>query len=176
MPLADSFCRSDGECVQWLEERGNDRFFDFAAPDIIGTLSWDAAKEFFKEEFIAQVESGVEKYEPRSRLRKDVLKELHEYVPFAWRKANDCRGISAGRSIDHFIAWTWLAGDTELSRLLDTVPYTHYGKPHLRQLCRYYGIDFGDLDDGYYCTSERAPMVHADDVPDPFELPEVPRE
>jgi hypothetical protein len=72
-----------------------------------------------------------------------------EYMPFAWDKANDMRGLSAGRSVQHFVGWTWLAGDDELSAWCDdNSNYQHYGKEILVRICEHYGWDWRQWDDG----------------------------
>ncbi len=77
--------------------------------------------------------------------RKNVIKAMQDYMSFAWEKANDKRGISANRSIDHFKGWLWLLGDEEGLRYLK-VNYAPYGKPGLAYVCKKYG--FKDEDNG----------------------------
>lgn len=67
-----------------------------------------------------------------------------DYMEFAWDKANNGRGISAMRSMHHYMAWTWMLGD-DLGNLLD---YQYYGKDNLVKICKHYGWDHAKWDDG----------------------------
>lgn len=89
-----------------------------------------------------------EDYQPAFKSREDVLKRMEEYMEFAWDKANNFRGLSAGRSIQHYIAWTWLAGDPELTKEIENMKYQYYGKDILKRICEYYGWDASQWDDG----------------------------
>lgn len=75
-----------------------------------------------------------------------------EYMPFAWEKANNCRGLSAGRSLAHYTAWLWLDGDNEIWPTLED--YEYYGKDKLVEICNYLGIDSKQWDDGIRKNSE----------------------
>ena len=71
--------------------------------------------------------------------RENVIKYMQDYMSFAWEKANDKRGISANRSIDHFKGWLWLLEDEESIEYLK-VNYAPYGKPGLAYICIKYGF------------------------------------
>lgn len=83
--------------------------------------------------------------------RDSIIKEMEDYMSFAFEKANDMRGLSANRSIMHYIAWTWLSGERHLSdeinRALNS-DYQHYGKEILRSICEHYGWDWHQWDNG----------------------------
>ncbi len=79
--------------------------------------------------------------------RDDIIKEMREYITFAFDKAHGERGISASRSIEHFIAWTWLAGDIVFSTQIEEEydqNYHGYGLPILIKICKHYGFDIPD--------------------------------
>ena len=107
--------------------------------DLISRLPHEAAKRFLKPEFAAPDE-----WVQSPRDRESLIAEMAEYMPFAWDKANNGRGISAGRSLSHFSAWIWLAGD-DLGDLND---YEFYGKDNLARICAHYGWDSRQWDDG----------------------------
>ena len=65
---------------------------------------------------------------------------------FAWKKANNKRGISTQRSIDHYTSWLWLDGNEDLAEKIQN--YTYYGKPQLIEICKYLNIDHSKYDDG----------------------------
>jgi len=79
--------------------------------------------------------------------RDDVIQEMREYITFAFDKAYGERGISANRSIMHFIAWSWLSGDIAFSTQIED-EYDHnyhsYGLPILIKICKHYGFDIPD--------------------------------
>lgn len=74
-------------------------------------------------------------WEVAPRDRESLLVEMRAYMPFAWDKANNERGLSASRSMSHYSAWIWLAGDD----LGDLHEYDNYGKDNLRRICEHYG-------------------------------------
>ncbi|CUK21974.1 hypothetical protein [Achromobacter xylosoxidans] len=130
--------RTDAEIVQRIEEIKDRDVLGFEQTDLILSLSFDAAKPFLKEG------ATSEQWEPAPRDREGVIKQMLDYMPFAWEKANNGRGISASRSMSHFSAWTWLAGDD----LGDLGDYEYYGKDNLVRICNHYGWDSSQWDDG----------------------------
>ena len=82
---------------------------------------------------------------------------MHDYMHFAWGKANDCRGLSANRSIMHCIAWLWLAEEDELLAHVEheyNTNYCYYGKPILEMICDHFGWDWSAWDDGVRTNGE----------------------
>lgn len=68
--------------------------------------------------------------EGRLKTRQDVVDRMKNYLDFAWEKANDERGLSADRSIQHYIAWAWLIDDQLYNKLVHMyeTEYREYGK------------------------------------------------
>ena len=91
-----------------------------------------------------------------------LLGAIEEYMPFAWDKANNCRGLSADRSVSHMKAWLWLLGD-DLGEKLDGI-YCFYGKPCLRVICEKYGWDWRQWDDGEWRNEEGGAWTPPPDV------------
>lgn len=92
---------------------------------------------------------------PESELTREVmLAKMLAYMEFAWGKANDCRGISAGRSISHYVAWIWLAGDRAFSSEVEQIEHRYYGKPALVAICERYEWDWKKWDDDRWTDSE----------------------
>ena len=106
--------------------------------DLVIRLPFEKAKPFLHK----TPKSEDWKVAPRDR--ESLLKEMYDYMPFAWDKANDCKGLSASRSMEHYQAWVWLAGDD----LGDFSEYDYYGKDHLSRICDYYRWDYSSWDDG----------------------------
>lgn len=82
---------------------------------------------------------------------EDVRKVAVDYMEFAWDKANNCRGISAGRSMAHYKAWLWLLGQDGFDGIED---YEHYGKDNLVRICEFLGLDSTKWDDRRRVNSE----------------------
>ena len=55
-----------------------------------------------------------------------------EYLRFAIGKAENHRGLSASRSIDHFRGWVWLTASLELYEQFNETSYANYGAPQLK--------------------------------------------
>lgn len=81
----------------------------------------------------------------------DVHKKCVDYMEFAWEKANNFRGISAMRSIQHYVAWMWMKGDDFLDEAIDD--YQYYGKDLLVEICKRLGIE-PTWDDGVRLNEE----------------------
>ncbi len=128
--------RTQQEILARIEEVKEDDFFGFQRTELIEFLNYENAKPFLKD--------GVtsEKWEYLT----DARAQMVEYMDFAWEKANDKRGISAGRTMEHYKSWLWLDGDETLWKTLDN--YEYYGKPQLIEICQYLGLDAAQWDDG----------------------------
>ena len=81
---------------------------------------------------------------------------------FAWDKANNRRGLSSGRSIDHMRTWLWLDGKDDLAEQIED--YEYYGKPQLVAVCNEYGIDWKQYDDGEWVNNEDDTPKTAEEV------------
>ena len=133
--------RTDEEILARIEARQPEDFFGFEITDLLIRLPFEKAAPYLSDE--ARAAGGAEwKVQPRDR--ESVLKEMLEYMSFAWDKANNCRGLSAGRSMCHYMAWVWLVGDD----LGDLTEYEFYGKDNLVKICQHYGWDSSQWDDG----------------------------
>ena len=136
--------RTDTEILERIKAVEANDWMGTQRSDLILTLPYGLAKPWL------EAEVTEETWKPESRERKDVIERMREYMPFAWEKANNFRGISAGRSMDHYTSWVWLAGDD----LGDLTDYEYYGKDNLVRICNKYGFDYADLDDGIRSNSE----------------------
>lgn len=104
--------------------------------DLIEFMEFDTAKSFLKEDYVKQVESGEEKWE----VKTDAKKEILDYLDFAYEKAENERGLSAGRSMLHFKTWIWLDDDKFYNEIIDMIDnYTDYGIPTLNKIAEHYG-------------------------------------
>lgn len=132
--------KTQDEIVARIEARKEQDVCGFETHEYLPYLDYAHAKPYLKDEVVADDWHG-----PRDQSKvKDVMKD---YMEFAWGKANNCRGISASRSISHYVAWLWLDGQTEMADTLED-DYEFYGKPQLVRVCEYLGVDHKQWDDG----------------------------
>ena len=150
-PYRTKTMRTDAEISEKIKSLENDPkdIFDFIRTDLICTLPYEQAKPFLN------IEVNKEEWEARKLPRDQlgVLAEMKKYMNFAWDKANNCRGLSACRSLMHMQAWLWLLGEDEVSDTL-TYKYSCYGKPELRAICEHYEWDWVSLDNGRWSDDE----------------------
>lgn len=124
------------QIVARLEYRKQDDPFAFEVVDYLSWLDYAHAKPYLKD---TVTESKWEQ-DRQPLTRENVLQRMEEYMPFAWDKARNKRGLSASRSVQHYIAWTWLIGDQDFSEQIDKMPFNPYGEPALRAICERYNI------------------------------------
>lgn len=142
--------RTQQEIIDKMKAVEDNDFFCTIRSDLLNYLDYPNAKPFLKPEATEE-----EWNKAKSTLtRENVLKEMLDYMPFAWDKANNFRGLSAGRSMDHYTAWVWLLGDEDVAAIGDLKGYEFYGKDNLVKLCQRYGWDAKQWDDGVRKNSE----------------------
>src|SRR5271155_995226 len=103
-------------------EKGYEDFFGAIRGDILPYMDYPHAKEFLKDD-VTQEQWDKERHQ---LTRENVLKEMLDYMPFAWEKANSQRGLSANRSINHFEAWLFLLGETKFLEKWNEIEYEYY--------------------------------------------------
>jgi hypothetical protein len=111
--------------------------------DLVKYLPYEYAKEYLKPDCTEK-----EWTDDLAEYTKDnIIEEMKDYISFAWDKANNCRGVSACRSLMHFSNWFWLIGEDELSDYA-AGDYEYYGKPQLEKITEWLGLNPKDYDDG----------------------------
>ncbi len=130
--------RTQAEILERIEAVKNDDFFGFQRSDLIDYLDFEHAKPYLKD--------GVSEAQWAEREILEPEQAILDYLPFAWEKANDERGLSANRSMEHMKAWLWLAGDDDVSWIDER--YEFYGKPHLERISERFGFDWKAHDNG----------------------------
>jgi hypothetical protein len=136
--------RSDEEILERYKAVQG-QFLNFQGGDLLVRMKYETAKPYLKEG-VTEADFAAAQTHP------DPLDEARDYLPFAWDKANNCRGISANRSVDHFRAWLWLAGydiDDDFDRR-----YEFYGKPVLVTVSDMLGFAWREHDDGKWRNGE----------------------
>ena len=141
--------RTQDEIVERIELRRGRDLLGFEISEYIGFLDFDHARPYLKPE--------TTKEEWPTDGQADPIQTMCDYMPFAWGKANDCRGISANRSVYHCIAWLWLASEEDELKWIETEGwsgYQHYGKEILAHICEHFGWDWKLWDNGRWVNSE----------------------
>lgn len=155
--------RTDQEILERIESVRERDWIGTQTGDLVSRLPFDAAKRFLKEGT-----TSAEWGEPAPRDPEAVKAEMLSYMPFAWEKANNNRGISASRSLDHMSAWLWLLGhDKAADQILH---YDRYGKPWLRAICEAFEWDWRQWDDGRWTTDEMSDGSGPPESVTPIEL------
>ncbi len=137
--------RTQDEIVARINQRRTNDFLVFEVSEYVDYLDFDHAKPFLKEDVTEEQWA-----EHRSAVTTPI-DAIKNYMAFAWDKANDCRGISANRSINHCIAWLWLAEEDEFLEKVEKeykANYHYYGKPILEMICERIGLDWKQWDNG----------------------------
>lgn len=117
----------------------------FQRADLIEALPYEQVKPYLKDGITAEEWGPIQSTDPIAKAR--------DYLGFAWGKANNCRGISAMRSVNHLQAWIWLAGFDHFDRIANA-EYQFYGKPVLVIASEALGFDWRAADDGRWRNDE----------------------
>lgn len=113
-----------------------DDLFGTQKTDLVPYMAFEDAKEFLKDDYVEDVESGKEQWEPETNPKKEIL----DYLPFAYEKAWRERGLSAARSMLHMKTWIWLDSEEFYQKVLPLIDnYTNYGLPALDMISEHYG-------------------------------------
>lgn len=138
--------RTQEEIVARYKARAPGDMFGFEVDEYVGAMTFETAIPLLKAD--ADVEAMRADWKTPYADRDMLLAAMKDYMPFAFGKAHGERGLSAGRSIAHYVGWTWLMGDDALSETLDQADdYAPYGLPLLRAICAHYGWDPANLGD-----------------------------
>lgn len=114
-----------------------DDFFGVQRTDLLLFMEFETAVPFLKDEYVKDVKSGKEEYKHKTDPKKEIL----SYLPFAFEKAENQRGLSAARSLDHLKTWIWLDDDKFYNEIIEDIEnYTNYGIPQLKKIATHYGF------------------------------------
>ena len=127
--------RSQEEILKRIEEVND--LFGTQISDLVEFLTFENARKFLKDEYVADVESGREEWVQKT----DPKKEISDYMDFAYEKAENQRGLSAGRSMLHMKTWIWLDDQEFYEQIIEDIDdYYDYGIPQLNRICNHYRI------------------------------------
>ena len=119
--------------IRYNHRKGNDPF-GFEVDEYILALDFEHAIPFLKD--------GTTPAEWHITTQDSLVQKMKGYMPFAIGKAEDACGVSANRSIQHYIAWLWLAEENELLEMVESEyenNYHSYGLPILRMIQDHFG-------------------------------------
>lgn len=158
--------RTPGETVARIKELGTTRedFFGVERSRLMESLPYEEAKEFLRDDAPHTEETWEVE---RTRNCESVRSQITDYLKFAWGKANDCRGLSAQRSMAHFKGLLWLLGPEhdELREWIGTPEhFAYYGKPALVRVSELVGFDWKKADDEEWRNVEDGESFTADQV------------
>lgn len=118
-------------------------FGGFSIEVVFGFLPFAMAKAFMNAEALAKPDAEVEWEKERTPLtREEVLKELREYMAFAWEKVQDQRGLSACRSVIKIETLIYMLGDEEPIKAFRDADGDNYGADKLLVACLHYDLPF----------------------------------
>lgn len=129
--------RTQDEIVVRIREKRS--MFGFDAEVLLPHLDFAHASEFVRP--ATSKDEWDQKYPITESAALDAFRD---YAEFAWGKAQDHRGLSAGRSVEKLEAWTWLLGRDDVLAASEAAPYPSYGCPKLKVICEAFGFPIPD--------------------------------
>lgn len=136
--------------LERIKEKELTTTFGFEKEVLLAALSYEDAKPYLKEEVAQEQWHGMSV--------EEVTKEAVDYLEFAFGKARDHRGLSAGRSVEKMGEWLWLL---KLNvDLFDEAGYVMYGVPKLMVaadelgVARPQDVDLVNMGAGYECQPD----------------------
>ena len=150
--------RTPEEILARINELESGDIFGFQREDLISFLPFDAAKPWLKEGCTS------DDWEIKTPDQDTIKAEILDYLPFAWEKANNCRGLSAARSLDHMKAWLWLY-DKDIYKTFEPklADYDCYGKHQLAAISEFFGFPWREHDNGEWVNNEDGPHLGVND-------------
>jgi hypothetical protein len=129
--------RTQDEVVARIREKRS--IFSFDAEVLVHALDYEHAREFIGT-------TSREKWEATKHpiSEEEAIRDFADYAAFAWGKAEDHRGLSAGRSVEKLEAWTWLLGRDDVLSQSENALYAMYGCPKLKVICEAFGFPIPD--------------------------------
>lgn len=132
------------ELVDRIRQRAEEDLLGAEIPDYASYLDAEHARIAFPN----MSKKTLQSWTQGQWSEADVVKRISEYLKHAFDWANRERDMESLRAFTHFVAWTWLLGDRGFSKLIEVIPWDHYGKQHFRTIAERYGVDWKKLDDG----------------------------
>jgi hypothetical protein len=121
--------RTQEEILNRIKEVEKKDWMGTIRSDLVDFLEYENAKQFLKGEITPEgwLENGF-----TENTEENIKAKMSGYLEFAFNKAENERGLSAGRSMDHYSAWIWLLDKED--HFGDVTDYHSYGIPHLYKI------------------------------------------
>lgn len=131
--------RTQEELVARVKKRIGEDTFGFEVDSYLPFLEYVHAKPYI-ENGVTEADWDKIKLDPAN-----VRQTMKDYLPFAWEKANDKRGLSAGRSMSRYVAWLWIDNTPQAQALIDSdlENYCDYGMSNLEKIGQLLGAPSG---------------------------------
>ena len=119
-----------------------DDIWGFAAEVAVNFLTYEQAEPLLEATYKELIKEGKKEWHQITDVM-EATQDFLDYMVFAWMKARDERGISAGRSIIKLAVWMKILGRPDVAKVLeDDTLYTPYGIPALVEACDMLGIKY----------------------------------
>ncbi len=134
--------RSQDEIMQQLRDRkelGHDPMGN-ELMEYIYALDLEHVNKAFAE--MRPDEEPLKEHNQLYATDEKMLHVMQDYIDFAYNKIEQQRGLSAERSVLHYIAWLWLIGNDALYEKADAMyqkNYRDYGRPIIDMIADHYG-------------------------------------
>ncbi len=135
--------RTQAEIIERIKAAKPNDMFGFEIGDYMNALTKESVESM--RGTVLKENADLSDWEQQFKSDEDVRKQCIEYMDFAWEKANNCRGLSAMRTMSHYKAWLWLLGQNNFD---DLEQYEFYGKDNLIRICKFFDLDHTKWDDG----------------------------
>lgn len=125
--------KSINEVIEFTKVEGAKALFNFYVDPLTEFMSLEVANSsgLFKDLSEEDWAHTVKEYN-----RDNVLMSMKDYLPFAFEKAREERGLSASRSIQKMRTYLFMLNDIELCSEIED--YTDYGLPQLEKISTKY--------------------------------------
>lgn len=133
------FEREDDEILRYYERVQPNDVFGVWGTELLLRLPLNKATRF-----LAPDHGWTPETWEKAMLKKDhesVLAEMEDYFQFGVEKAITHKGLSASRSVHHYLAWAWMIKDMEVfAYFMDPRNYPNYGAPMLLMFAQKYEL------------------------------------
>jgi hypothetical protein len=91
--------RTIDEIIEYYRQESKNDPLGFEGQALLPFLSAEQAREFLQEG------ADLSEWQQSPLMFESIVKQMREYMDFAWDKVLDHRGISASRSVSKMQAW-----------------------------------------------------------------------
>lgn len=136
--------RTQEEILARIEERKASDILGFEVDEYVMSLDFEHVQPFLKKDH----KVTEKEWNKGALLTDEALRErMIDYLNFAVEKVMGHRGISASRSVAHYLAWFWLLGDDEMVEFIGNEDnYPQYGAPIIAKAYERLGVELPDVE------------------------------